>query len=145
MLSLLQLNSLTQWFWGQRHNALCTQAMMLSLTDFENVSLKDGFSSCSGRLEVKFEGQSWTVSSTDWSEKNSHVICKQLGCGDLAVQVPPNLFIKNPNLYVLNWKMKCDDKLANLSLCKRERMTYHGTQPTVNIFCESMWLSCFFK
>lgn len=48
-------------------------------TDLE-LRLVDGDGPCSGRVEVKFQGQWGTVCDDEWNTTASVVVCKQLGC-----------------------------------------------------------------
>nr|XP_005570071.3 scavenger receptor cysteine-rich type 1 protein M160 isoform X2 [Macaca fascicularis] len=48
-------------------------------TDLE-LRLVDGDGPCSGRVEVKFQGQWGTVCDDGWNPAASIVVCKQLGC-----------------------------------------------------------------
>ncbi|XP_066499365.1 scavenger receptor cysteine-rich type 1 protein M160 [Hoplias malabaricus] len=97
------------------------------------VSLKDGLSRCSGRLEVKFRNSWWMVSNSRWSPINSDVVCQQLGCG--KSEKKNELFVKSSNK-VLELDLTCTDTSNELSKCSwsywRE---YLSTDKVVNIFC----------
>lgn len=59
------------------------------------VRLIDGDNSCSGRVEVLYEGYGWgTVYDDGWNLLGGDVICKQINCGSALSVVGGSFFNK---------------------------------------------------
>ncbi|XP_049342167.1 scavenger receptor cysteine-rich type 1 protein M160 [Astyanax mexicanus] len=102
----------------------------------EEVQLQDGYSNCSGRLEVKLEGSWWRVRSSDWTNNSSDVVCKQLGCGGFQ-SWENNVFVESDKSF-LKWKLKCNKDVNDLSQCLGDQWESDpkADERSVNIVCE---------
>nr|XP_021526923.1 scavenger receptor cysteine-rich type 1 protein M160 isoform X1 [Aotus nancymaae] len=67
--------------WGS-NNCDHREDVAVTCYDKTNMSLRlaDGSSSCSGRVEVKFQGRWGTICDDGWNLNTAAVVCRQLGC-----------------------------------------------------------------
>ncbi|KAI3357098.1 hypothetical protein L3Q82_015566 [Scortum barcoo] len=52
------------------------------------VRLKDSPGPCAGRVEILYRGQWKSVAEDGWTETNSDVVCKEVGCGNKSILKP---------------------------------------------------------
>ncbi|XP_051901401.1 deleted in malignant brain tumors 1 protein-like isoform X7 [Pristis pectinata] len=88
----------------------------VNCTEEVSIRLADGNGRCSGRVEVKYNGQWGTVCDDDWDMEDSKVVCKQLGCGSPAAALSGATFGQGSgNIWMDD--VKCTGREASLSEC----------------------------
>lgn len=107
------------------------------MSDSLEVRLKDGFSRCSGRLEVKLEDSWKSFTSKDWTIMNSDVVCKHLNCGG-SRDVTQELFIEGKQVE-REWMFQCKTSSAKLHEClqKTNDQKPFASRATKEIICQS--------
>lgn len=78
----------------------------------------NGSSPCSGRIEV-FHNKEWgTVCDADWDVHDSHVLCKELDCGEVVKTLGGAHFGQGSGPIWLD-KVSCTGQEATLSECPK--------------------------
>ncbi|KFZ52091.1 Scavenger receptor cysteine-rich type 1 protein M130, partial [Antrostomus carolinensis] len=84
------------------------------------VRLEDGGQRCTGRVEVKYQGQWGTVCGFYWDMADAAVVCKQLGCGS-ALKAPRFRHFPPGSVPVWMYKVSCRGTESALSDCTHKR------------------------
>ncbi|CAL8252844.1 unnamed protein product [Arctogadus glacialis] len=99
------------------------------------VRLADGPGRCAGRLEMKL-GADWFRVAKQWSDDNSHVVCKELRCGEALLGQTLDK-IAQGSLPYLDRLFTCGKTSDKLSTCPAEafKVKQQNPQPTM-LVCE---------
>ncbi|XP_030641025.1 scavenger receptor cysteine-rich type 1 protein M130 [Chanos chanos] len=110
----------------QTTNIICEKSV--------NVRLRDGFGSCSGRVEVELEGSWWSVDLTGWTQKNTDVVCTAVKCGK-AQEYDSKLFIDGSRP-TLQWELTCDSSSNSIHQCIKLPKRKPQPKDYVKVICE---------
>lgn len=109
-------------------------------TDSVKVNLTDGPGRCAGRVEIQHEGQWRRVYKNQWTDINSNVVCKEMGCGKKKEH---EKFFQGSSEF-LTKTVKCNENNKNISECFTDKSNPLGREDTeaIGIICtgESFFL-----
>uniref|UniRef100_W5MP78 SRCR domain-containing protein n=1 Tax=Lepisosteus oculatus TaxID=7918 RepID=W5MP78_LEPOC len=88
-------------------------------------------SSCSGRLEVYYRGQWGTVCETDWGLNESHVVCRQAGCGE--AQTYSKMRILTDEVPIWLDRVHCNGNESSLWECSSDPWGHHECDYSSNV------------
>ncbi|XP_042299863.1 deleted in malignant brain tumors 1 protein-like, partial [Sceloporus undulatus] len=92
------------------------ECAVIPISDPPKIRLVNGFSRCSGRIEV-FHNQQWgTVCEDGWDQDNVQVVCNELGCGD-ALLVSREAYFGRGNGPIWLLRVRCDGTENAISDC----------------------------
>ncbi|XP_047464036.1 scavenger receptor cysteine-rich type 1 protein M130 isoform X2 [Mugil cephalus] len=97
---------------GKHQDSQCQNIASVICSGSVTMRLTDGFSRCSGRLEVKHESEWKKVNSAQWSKERSNIVCKELGCGEALDKSEE--FCKGSGKFL---DIACAAGVANISEC----------------------------
>ncbi|XP_062891016.1 deleted in malignant brain tumors 1 protein-like isoform X5 [Mobula hypostoma] len=101
------------------------------------VRLVNGSDTCSGRVEVYYDGVWGTVCDDEWGPEEAKIVCKQLGCGSHATAKSGAYFGKGcGNIWMDN--VACSGIESSLVYCSFAGWGIHdcGHQEDVAVICE---------
>ncbi|XP_051546810.1 deleted in malignant brain tumors 1 protein-like [Myxocyprinus asiaticus] len=109
--------------------------------------LVDGFSSCSGRVEVFYNGQWGTVCDIGWDRSDAAVVCREVGCGDVIEEKKSSYFGQGSgSIWMADVNCVGNETTLSSSLMRlvnssnscsgRVEVLYNGTWGTV---CDNGW------
>ncbi|XP_071375300.1 scavenger receptor cysteine-rich domain-containing protein DMBT1-like [Centroberyx affinis] len=100
------------------------------------VRLVNGTDSCSGRVEVYYDGRWGTVCDDDWDTDDAQVVCKELGCGRaLGVKHRAHYGEGSGDIWMSD--VKCSGVEESLALCLHSDSAAHscGHNQDAGVFC----------
>ncbi|XP_039631169.1 deleted in malignant brain tumors 1 protein-like [Polypterus senegalus] len=109
--------------------SLLLVGLMASLSTAADVNgqlrLVKGTNSCSGRVEVFYQGQWGTVCDDSWDLNDAKVVCRQVGCGD-AISAPGSAHFGRGSGKIWMDDVACKGIESSLMLCKHNGMGKHN-------------------
>ncbi|XP_039630077.1 deleted in malignant brain tumors 1 protein-like [Polypterus senegalus] len=104
--------------------------------------LVNGTNSCSGRVEVFYQGQWGTVCDDSWDLNDAKVVCRQLGCGN-AIAAPGSAHFGRGSGKIWMDDVACIGNESSLTLCKHRGLGEHncGSHEDAGVVCSDMFFS----
>ncbi|KAL7399027.1 hypothetical protein ABVT39_018790 [Epinephelus coioides] len=122
------------WHCKAKHdNNLKCSAAYVVCADSVKVNLTDGPGRCAGRVEIQHEGQWRRVYKNQWTDINSNVVCKEMGCGEKRKD--ENFFQGSSEF--LTKTVECKEKNKNISECFTDKPNLGGREDA-----EAMGIIC---
>ncbi|XP_051976523.1 deleted in malignant brain tumors 1 protein-like isoform X2 [Xyrauchen texanus] len=100
--------------------------------------LVNGINSCSGRVEVPYDGQWGTVCDNGWDLSDAAVVCREMGCGDVIEAKTGSYFGHSSSLSSMDY-VNCVGSESTLSMCPSQTpVTFCSQSNLAGIFCHSL-------
>ncbi|XP_069503613.1 scavenger receptor cysteine-rich type 1 protein M130-like [Ambystoma mexicanum] len=99
------------------------------------VRLSGGSNPCSGFVQVLHNDRWGYVCESNWNKKNTHVICKEIGCGD-AAEAPKDTIREAEGTFWLD-EVTCTGQESSLLECEHDGFGNHKCVPQqeVSVTC----------
>ncbi|XP_040910475.1 scavenger receptor cysteine-rich type 1 protein M160 isoform X2 [Toxotes jaculatrix] len=125
------------WHCQAKHNdALeCSTSAYVTCADSVNVTLEDGPGKCAGRVEILYKGTWKLVDTNSWTKTNSHVVCKQMNCGNAMDPTNSEKFTQGSVKDFLTQTLECKPNTATISECFTKNPNNRPNKEAVGITC----------
>ncbi|XP_078026342.1 scavenger receptor cysteine-rich type 1 protein M130 isoform X1 [Epinephelus lanceolatus] len=123
------------WHCEAKHdnNLKCSSTAYVVCADSVKVNLTDGPGRCAGRVEIQHKGQWKRVYKNQWTDINSNVVCKEMGCGEKRKH--ENFFQGSSEF--LAKTVECNENNKNISECFTDKSNPGGREDA-----EAMGIIC---
>ncbi|XP_051974979.1 deleted in malignant brain tumors 1 protein-like [Xyrauchen texanus] len=81
------------------------------------IRLDNGIHSCSGRVEVRYNGKWGTVCDDGWDLADAAVVCREMGCGDV-IEAKTGAYFGQGSGPVWMSDLQCSNNESTLSYCQ---------------------------
>ncbi|XP_048065757.1 scavenger receptor cysteine-rich type 1 protein M160 isoform X2 [Megalobrama amblycephala] len=147
LLSIVECQGNEESLWhclANRDKKLCPTTTVICAGSLD-VRLSDGLGQCSGRVELQWEGSWLSISSKDWADANSDMVCEHLKCGKSATKkLTKKYFIERNQHLESRWSFKCESSSTKLHEClKKSQSPPHSPEANMQIICQKEELRFF--
>ncbi|XP_051748220.1 deleted in malignant brain tumors 1 protein-like, partial [Ctenopharyngodon idella] len=119
--------------WGQNS---CGHEKDAGVTCQPKIRLANGNTSCSGRVEVFYNGQWGTVCDDGWDLSDAAVACREMGCGD-AVEAKSAAYFGPGAGQIFMGNVSCVGNEATLSVCDSRKFGMYDHSKDAGVICDS--------
>ncbi|XP_078390386.1 scavenger receptor cysteine-rich domain-containing protein DMBT1-like [Cetorhinus maximus] len=113
---------------GNLTNSTGSETVYAYVTDQIPIRLFKGINSCSGRVEVYYNGTWGAVCDGSWDVPDADVVCRQLGCGP-ALSAPGGAHFGAAGGPFWMDDVECSGTESNLLHCRRNALGDHSCSP----------------
>ncbi|XP_048010690.1 deleted in malignant brain tumors 1 protein [Megalobrama amblycephala] len=119
--------------WGQNS---CGHEKDAGVACRPKIRLANGSTSCSGRVEVFYNGQWGTVCDDGWDLSDAAVACREMGCGD-AVEAKSAAYFGPGAGKIFMGSVNCVGNEATLSVCESRKFGMYDHSKDAGVICDS--------
>ncbi|KAM9457465.1 scavenger receptor cysteine-rich domain-containing group B protein-like [Clarias gariepinus] len=106
------------------------------------IRLVGGSNSCSGRVEIYYNNQWGAVCDNHWDKNNAQVVCRQLGCGEYASNLPSAIFGKRSGPVWMD-EVHCSGNESTITQCSHNGFGSHNCkydEDAAAVTCSAPWI-----
>uniref|UniRef100_A0A671TCL8 Soluble scavenger receptor cysteine-rich domain-containing protein SSC5D n=1 Tax=Sinocyclocheilus anshuiensis TaxID=1608454 RepID=A0A671TCL8_9TELE len=120
--------------WGQNMCLLDKYAGVICQSETRLVS---GINSCSGRVQVLYNGTWGTVCDDGWDLSEAAVVCREIGCGD-AIEVKSSAYFGEGSGQIWMDNVNCSGNESALSKCEYHELELNDCNHSedVGVICQ---------
>uniref|UniRef100_A0A8C4TEP6 SRCR domain-containing protein n=1 Tax=Erpetoichthys calabaricus TaxID=27687 RepID=A0A8C4TEP6_ERPCA len=123
--------------WGRGDCSHANDAGVICSVKDGGVRLLGGQGICEGRVEV-FYNRTWSrVIDNSWGDRESSVVCRQLGCGS-GIEASTSYLYGNGKGNVCVTGIQCSERNSHLKSCTRPQTAHCGISHDVAVICSDI-------